>query len=120
MQWRLDHDARFFVLVPGPVITNQARCRQLTRCSTRCQGLLNDQRVLTAHGGNAYYSRYLADWGEAPRSAFRQNPFRAIVSWEGAGLVRQPARTRVVRSFPNLRMASIETGSDWVFTSSTS
>jgi predicted TIM-barrel fold metal-dependent hydrolase len=48
--------------------------------------------------------------------AFRQNPFRAIVSWSAvqdwfANLLAHGLYQR----FPNLRMASIETGSDWVF-----
>ena len=48
--------------------------------------------------------------------AFRQNPFRAIVSWSAvqdwfANLLAHGLFQR----FPNLRMASIETGSDWVF-----
>ena len=73
--------------------------------------------VVTAHGGNAYYSRYLADWGEGTEmEAFRQNPFRSIVSWSAvqdwfANLLAHGLFQR----FPNLRMASIETGSDWVF-----
>ena len=48
--------------------------------------------------------------------AFRQNPFRSIVSWSAvqdwfANLLAHGLFQR----FPNLRMASIETGSDWVF-----
>jgi predicted TIM-barrel fold metal-dependent hydrolase len=81
-------------------------------------GLLNEAgAVVTAHGGNAYYSRYLSDWGEGTEmEAFRQNPFRAIVSWSAvqdwfANLLAHGLFQR----FPNLRMASIETGSDWVF-----
>ena len=81
-------------------------------------GLLNEAgAVVTAHGGNAYYARYLSDWGEGTEmEAFRQNPFRAIVSWSAvqdwfANLLAHGLFQR----FPNLRMASIETGSDWVF-----
>ena len=69
VQWALDHDARFFVLVPGPGHhAGRARCRRPTRCSTRCGACSTKPgAVVAAHGGNAYYSRYLADWGEGDR-----------------------------------------------------
>ncbi len=117
-QWSLDHDARFFVLVPGPVITASGPVSPADPVFDPVWSLLNESgAVLTAHGGNAYYTRYLADWGEGTEmEAFRQNPFRSIVSWSAvqdwfANLLAHGLFAR----FPNLRMASIETGSDWVF-----
>jgi predicted TIM-barrel fold metal-dependent hydrolase len=118
VQWSLDRDARFFVLVPGPVITAGGPVSPADPVFDPMWGLLNEAgAVVTAHGGNAYYSRYLSDWGEGTEmEAFRQNPFRAIVSWSAvqdwfANLLAHGLFQR----FPNLRMASIETGSDWVF-----
>ena len=118
VQWGLDHDARFFVLVPGPVITRSGPVSPADPVFDPMWGLLAESgAVVTAHGGNAYYTRYLADWGEGTEmEAFRQNPFRSIVSWSAvqdwfANLLAHGLYQR----FPNLRMASIETGSDWVF-----
>jgi predicted TIM-barrel fold metal-dependent hydrolase len=118
VQWSLDRDARFFVLVPGPVITASGPVSPADPVFDPMWGLLNEAgAVVTAHGGNAYYGRYLSDWGEGTEmEAFRQNPFRAIVSWSAvqdwfANLLAHGLFQR----FPNLRMASIETGSDWVF-----
>jgi len=118
VQWGLDHDARFFVLVPGPVITRSGPVSPADPVFDAVWGLLAESgAVVTAHGGNAYYTRYLADWGEGTEmEAFRQNPFRSIVSWSAvqdwfANLLAHGLFQR----FPNLRMASIETGSDWVF-----
>ncbi len=118
VEWALERDARFFVLVPGPVITHAGPLSPADPRFDPMWGLLNEAgAVVTAHGGNAYYSRYLADWGEgAEMEAFRQNPFRSIVSWSAvqdwfANLLAHGLFQR----FPNLRMASIETGSDWVF-----
>ena len=118
VEWGLEHDARFFVLVPGPAITSSGPVSPADPVFDPMWGLLNESgAVVTAHGGNAYYSRYLADWGEGTEmEAFRQNPFRAIVSWSAvqdwfANLLAHGLYQR----FPNLRMASIETGSDWVF-----
>jgi len=118
VQWSLDHDARFFVLVPGPVITRSGPVSPADPVFDPVWGLLAESgAVVAAHGGYAYYSNYLADWGEpAEMEAFRQNPFRSIVSWSAvqdwfANLLAHGLFQR----FPNLRMASIETGSDWVF-----
>ena len=118
VQWSLERDARFFVLVPGPVITASGPVSPADPVFDPMWGLLNEAgAVVTAHGGNAYYTRYLSDWGEGTEmEAFRQNPFRAIVSWSAvqdwfANLLAHGLFQR----FPNLRMASIETGSDWVF-----
>ncbi len=118
VEWALERDARFFVLVPGPVITRSGPVSPADPRFDPMWGLLDEAgAVVTAHGGNAYYSRYLADWGEgAEMEAFRQNPFRSIVSWSAvqdwfANLLAHGLFQR----FPNLRMASIETGSDWVF-----
>ena len=118
VQWGLDHDARFFVLVPGPVITRSGPVSPADPVFDPVWGLLAESgAVVAAHGGYAYYSNYLADWGEpAEMEAFRQNPFRSIVSWSAvqdwfANLLAHGLFQR----FPNLRMASIETGSDWVF-----
>ena len=118
VQWGLEHDARFFVLVPGPVITRSGPVSPADPIFDPVWGLLAESgAVVTAHGGNAYYTRYLADWGESTEmESFRQTPFRSIVSWSAvqdwfANLLSHGLFHR----FPNLRMASIETGSDWVF-----
>ena len=69
------------------------------------------------HGGNSHYARYLSDWGEkAETEAFRQNPFRALSSANPtqdtfANLLAHGLFDR----FPNLRLACIETGAEWVF-----
>ena len=79
--------------------------------------LANDSGITVCyHGGDTRY-RYLADWGETtPTEAFRANPFRGS---------SRPTRIQdtianllahgLFHRFPNLRVASIETGSDWVF-----
>ena len=117
IEWALGRDARFFVLVPGPVITRSGPVSPADPVFDPAWALLNDSGVtVTVHGGNNSYGRYLADWGDSTEmESFRQNPFRAIVSWNAtqdwfANLLAHG----LFRRFPNLRMASIETGSDWV------
>jgi predicted TIM-barrel fold metal-dependent hydrolase len=68
------------------------------------------------HGGDSTYSRHLADWGESSlMESFRQNPFRSLLS---ASPVQDTFANllahQLFHRFTNLRVASIETGSDWV------
>ena len=104
VQWGLDHDARFFVLVPGPVIT------RLGPGVARRPGVRPDvgpaqrsrARCVTAHGGNAYYTRLPRRLGRGHRDGGvppEPVPFDRVVE-RGAGLVRQPARPRSVPALP--------------------
>ena len=98
-QWSLDHDARFFVSCRpghhrvGPVSPADPVYDPSGACSTRpaCHRARRQRR----------YTRYLADWGEAPEfEAFRQNPFRAIVSWSESRTSSPTARPRSVPPLP--------------------
>ena len=118
LQWALDRDARFIVMVGGPIVVNGMGRSPADPVYDPFWSLANDSGVTVAyHGGDSTYSRYLADWGENPEmEAFRQNPFRALISADHhqdnfANLLAHGLFAR----FPNLRIASIETGSAWVF-----
>jgi predicted TIM-barrel fold metal-dependent hydrolase len=79
---------------------------------------LNEAGVLVAyHSGESGYHRYAADWGESPEmEAFRYSPFKALTTGHRpifdtvAALISHGLFAR----FPNLRVATIESGSDWV------
>ena len=118
LQWALDHDARFIVMVAGPVVVNGRGVSPADPLYDGFWGLANESGITVCyHGGDSRYSSYLADWGEkAETEAFRQNPFRALASPQAiqdtfANLLAHGLFAR----FPNLRLAAIETGSDWVF-----
>jgi predicted TIM-barrel fold metal-dependent hydrolase len=114
----LGRDARFFVVVPGPIVTpSGARSPADPVYDPAWARIAESGVTLALHGGDSRYTQYLADWGEAPGlESFRPNRFREIASWNHtqdyfANLLVHGLYHR----FPNLRMASIETGSDWVF-----
>ena len=117
-RWAIDHDARFLVVVPGPVITPAGGISPADPVYDPFWSMVNEAGVtLVVHGGDSYYSTYVADWGEPTEfQAFKSSPFRAIASWSNvqdyfANLIAH----HLFERFPNLRLASIETGSDWVF-----
>src|SRR5262249_56241887 len=68
------------------------------------------------HGGESYYSRYLADWGENDFiEAFRANAFRSLVSANALqDTIASLLAGGLFDRFPRLRGASIEAGSAWV------
>jgi predicted TIM-barrel fold metal-dependent hydrolase len=118
LDWAVDHDARFVVMVPGPVTTPSGGRSPADPVYDPFWARAGETGLTVLyHGGNSAYTRYLADWGDAAQmESFRQNPFRSLVSSSAiqdtfANLLAHGLFHR----FPNLRVASIETGSDWVF-----
>ena len=113
LEWALDHDARFIVMVGGPMVVNGIGVSPADPVYDPFWSLANESGVTVCyHGGDSRYGSYLADWGEpAETESFRQNPFRALASPNPtqdtfANLLAHGLFHR----FPNLRLASIETG----------
>ncbi len=113
----LERDARFVLMMPGPVITPAGGRSPSDPVYDRVWQLLNDAGVtVVVHGGDSHYTKYYQDWGNGgEHESFRQNTFRSITSFSPvqdyfANLLAHAHFER----FPNLRIAAIETGSDWV------
>jgi predicted TIM-barrel fold metal-dependent hydrolase len=74
------------------------------------------------HSGDAGYTRYADEWAksEEPRGgdfqAFRNDPFRTVTGGHRPiyDTIAALACHGVLRRHPNLRVATIESGSDWV------
>jgi predicted TIM-barrel fold metal-dependent hydrolase len=118
LEWALAQDARFLLLLPGPVITPAGGRSPSDPALDPFWARINEAgATVVVHGGDSWYSNYLPDWGEsAEMEAFRQNPFRSLASANPtqdtfANLLAHHHFHR----FPNLRIAAIETGSEWVF-----
>lgn len=118
LEWALERDARFVLVMPGPVITPAGGMSPSDPSLDPFWQRVNDAGVtVVIHGGDSWYSSYMKDWGEKEQmQAFRQNAFRSLASFNAtqdffANLLAHHHFAR----FPNLRIAAIETGSDWVF-----
>ena len=69
------------------------------------------------HSGESGYGRYTTDWGEdAEMEAFRRTPFYGITTSDRAvaDTVTALVAHGVFDRFPNVRVATIESGSEWV------
>lgn len=118
LDWALDRDARFALILPGPVMTAAGGMSPSAPALDGFWQRINDAGItVVVHGGDSWYSSYLADWGEtASMEAFRQNPFRSIISHSAVqDFFANLLALHHFERFPNVRIASIETGSDWVF-----
>jgi predicted TIM-barrel fold metal-dependent hydrolase len=118
LEWALDRDARFLLLLPGPITTPSGGRSPSDTVYDPFWARVNEAgATVVIHGGGSHYSTYAADWGESStQEAFRQNAFKSIMSPNPtqdtfANLLAHHHFHR----FTNLRMAAVETGSDWVF-----
>jgi predicted TIM-barrel fold metal-dependent hydrolase len=118
LEWALERDARFVVMVGGPVMTATGSRAPGDRVFDAFWQLANDSGITVLyHGGESPYTKYLKDWGESEfTEAFRANAFRGLVSANPLqDTIASHLALGLFHRFPNLRMASIEVGSDWVF-----
>jgi len=117
-KWCLDQGAKVVVMRSGPVLGPNGGRSPADPSHDRVWALLAEAGVAVAfHSGESGYHRYAADWGESPEmEAFRYSPFKALASGHRpifdtiAALISHGLFGR----FPNLRVATIESGSDWV------
>jgi len=118
VEWALERDARFVVMVGGPVMTEAGFRAPGDPLFDPFWQLVNDSGITVCyHGGESSYSKYLQDWGENGFvEAFRANAFASMVSADPLqDTIASHLALGLFARFPNLRIATIEVGSAWVF-----
>lgn len=114
----LEHDARIVCIKGGPVLTPSGFTSPGNLRFDPFWARINEAGVTVGiHSGDAGYGRYINDWepfGEM--ESFRHSPLRHVLSAD-----RPPYETMaalvchgVFDRFPNVRVASIEAGAEWV------
>ena len=114
----LEADARLVCIKGGPAHTPTGLTSPADRRFDPFWGLVNESGVAVGiHSGDAGYGRYINDWEPyGSLEAFRHSPLRSVISSDRppfetmAALVCQGLFDR----FPNVRVASIEAGAEWV------
>lgn len=118
LEWVLERDARFVVMVGGPVLHHGRWCSPAQSVFDPFWSRAAEAGITVLyHGGESSYSRHLVDWGEDEASqAFRATAFRSLSSANPLqDTIASMLALRLFDRFPRLRVASIETGSEWVF-----
>jgi predicted TIM-barrel fold metal-dependent hydrolase len=114
----LEADARLVCVKGGPAHSPTGLVSPADRRFDPFWGLVNESGVAVGiHSGDAGYGRYINDWEPfGDLEAFRHSPLRSVISADRppfetmAALVCQGLFDR----FPNVRVASIESGAEWV------
>jgi predicted TIM-barrel fold metal-dependent hydrolase len=118
VDYALEHGARVVVLRAGPVRgPGFSRSPGDAVYDTMWARIAEAGIVAAYHSGDAGYGRYADEWGGGGDfQAFRNDPFRQVTAGHRpiydtiAALVCHG----VLRRHPNLRVATIESGSDWM------
>ena len=117
-QWGIEQGARVFVMRSGPIVgPKESRSPADPIFDPVWKAISSAGIPVAFHSGESGYHRYAADWGESPEmEAFRYSPFKALTTGDRpifdtiAALISHGLFDR----FPNQRVATIESGSNWV------
>jgi predicted TIM-barrel fold metal-dependent hydrolase len=118
LEYAIENDARFVVMVPGPVITPSGGRSPADPAFDPFWALVSEAGLTVLyHGGESSYTRYLTAWGESDfTEAFRFTAFRSLISANALqDTIASLLANGLFHRFGRLRVASIENGSDWVF-----
>src|SRR5918997_5252268 len=118
LEWAVERGARTVLIRPAPVPgLGGSRSFGYEEFDPFWQAVVDNDVLVSMHASDSGYSRYQADWtGPQEMLPFRPDPFRMLTMGKRpiedamAAFVCHGAFTR----FPDLRIASIENGGDWV------
>ncbi|MGH9231886.1 MAG: amidohydrolase family protein [Acidimicrobiales bacterium] len=118
LEWVVERGARTVLVRPAPVPAyGGSRSFGFEEFDPFWQAVVDNDVLVSMHASDSGYSRYQSDWtGPMEMLPFRPDPFRMLtmatrpIEDSMAAFVCHGAFTR----FPELRVASIENGGDWV------
>ena len=117
LEWALDHDARVIVMRASSVAAEVGRRSLGDPSHDPFWRRLHDAGITVAiHSGDAGYGFMLEYWGQdAEFEAFRYAPLKQLLTYSPiSDAVASLIAEGVFARFPNLRLATIESGSEWV------
>jgi predicted TIM-barrel fold metal-dependent hydrolase len=117
-RWAVAGGARVVVMRAGPIMAPTGGRSPGDPLYDPMWKVLADAGVTVAyHSGEAGYGRYVVDWGESAEfEAFRRTPLYGLLTSDRAisDTVAALICHGVFDRFPTLRVATIESGSEWV------
>ena len=117
-RWAVENGARIVVLRAGPVMAPTGGRSPGDQLYDPVWAALAAAGITVAyHSGEAGYGRYLVDWGESAEfEAFRRTPLYGLLTSDRAisDTVAALICHGVFDRHPTLRVATIESGSEWV------
>jgi predicted TIM-barrel fold metal-dependent hydrolase len=118
LEWVLERGAKTVLIRPAPVPgLHGSRSFAFEEFDPFWQRVVDADILVSMHASDSGYSRYQADWtGPAEMLPFRLDPFRMISMGKRPAEDAAAAMTchGLLSRFPDLRIAFIENGADWV------
>ncbi|MDZ4825927.1 MAG: amidohydrolase family protein [Actinomycetota bacterium] len=118
VDWALERGAHVVVLRAGPIRGPGFSRSPGDEVYDSVWARIAEAGIVAAyHSGDAGYGRYADEWGsDGDFQAFRNDPFRSVTSGHRPiyDTVAALVCHGVIRRHPNLRVATIESGSDWM------
>jgi predicted TIM-barrel fold metal-dependent hydrolase len=117
LEFALENDARVILVRPGPVAVPGGRTTPGNPRHDAFWARLNDAGVtLVVHGGDSSYGDYERLWGLSGEvEAFRQGALKRLLSASSIrDFMASLMADKIFERYPNIRIATIETGSKWV------
>ena len=117
LEFALEHDARVVLMRPGPTAIPGGRTGPGDPRHDAFWSLLNESGItLAVHGGDSSYGDYERLWGLSGEvESFRIAPMKRLMSASAIhDFLASLVADKVFERYPNVRVATIETGSQWV------
>jgi predicted TIM-barrel fold metal-dependent hydrolase len=117
LEYAIEHDAGVVLVRPGPVFGFDRRRTPGDPAHDAFWARLNESGItLVIHGGDSSYTPYEQMWGlSGETEAFRIPALKRLLSASPIqDMMASLMADRLFERFPNLRVATIETGSGWV------
>lgn len=118
LEWVLERGAKTILIRPAPVPgPGGSRSFAFEEFDPFWQRVVDADILVSLHASDSGYSRYQADWtGPSEMLPFRLDPFRMMTMGKRAAEDTAAALTchGLLTRFPDLRIAFIENGADWV------
>jgi predicted TIM-barrel fold metal-dependent hydrolase len=117
VEWAIGQGARVVVMRSAPVVGPGFARSPGDAVYDPFWARIDEAGILAAyHSGDSGYGRYALDWGETDEmEAFRRSAFKAVTSTDRPVFDTLAALVchGVLHRFPNVRVATIESGSEW-------
>ena len=118
LEWVVERGAKTILVRPAPVpAPGGSRSFALPEFDPFWQAVVDADVLVSMHASDSGYSRYQSDWtGPMELLPFKLDPFRMMTMGKRAieDSMAALACHGLLTRFPDLRIASVENGGDWV------
>jgi predicted TIM-barrel fold metal-dependent hydrolase len=118
LEWAVERGAKVVLIRPAPVPSNRgSRSLAYEEFDPFWKRVVETDTLVTMHASDSGYARYQSDWtGPEEMLPFRLDPFRMMTAKGRPIFDTMSAVTchGLLTRFPELRIALVENGGDWV------